>query len=100
MKVKIYESIDLIKDKTEDNIWVLDIGSEEIPNNIHYDEVISASFYPLSTRLVALFKPILKYIKETTGKEWNWDYTVYVKDKEQLKTTKGNGYVVPFYKIN
>lgn len=101
MKIKIYESLELIEDKAQNNIWILDIGRVEIPGNIHYDEVISASFYPIKTKLPAMLGKIAKYVKETTGQEWNWDYTVYVKDRESLKTTGENvsGYIVPYNKI-
>lgn len=99
MKIKIYESLDLVKDKKQRDIWVLDIGRGEIPDNIHYDEVISASFYPIRTKLPAMLGKIAKYVKETTGQEWNWDYTVYVKDRESLRIENTTAYVVPFSKI-
>lgn len=99
MKIKIYESLDLVKDKKQSNVWVLDIGRGEIPDNIHYDEVISASFYPIRTKLPAMLGKIAKYVKETTGQEWNWDYTVYVKDRESLRIENTTAYVVPFSKI-
>lgn len=99
MKIKIYESLELIEDKAQNNIWILDIGRGEIPGNIHYDEVISASFYPIKTKLPAMLGKIAKYIKETPGQEWNWDYTVYVKDRESLRIENTTAYVVPFSKI-
>ena len=99
MKIKIYESLELIEDKAQNNIWILDIGRGEIPGNIHYDEVISASFYPTKTKLPAMLGKIAKYVKETTGQEWNWDYTVYVKDRESLRIENTTAYVVPFSKI-
>lgn len=99
MKIKIYESLELIEDKAQNNIWILDIGRGEIPGNIHYDEVISASFYPIKTKLPAMLGKIAKSVKETTGQEWNWDYTVYVKDRESLRIENTTAYVVPFSKI-
>lgn len=99
MKIKIYESLELIEDKAQNNIWILDIGRGEIPGNIHYDEVISASFYPIKTKLPAMLGKIAKYVKEITGQEWNWDYTVYVKDRESLRIENTTAYVVPFSKI-
>lgn len=101
MKIKIYESLDLVKDKKQSNVWVLDIGRSEPPESVHYDDVISTSFYPIATKVPALLGKIAKWVKETTGEEWNWDYTVYVKDRESLKTTGENvsGYIVPYNKI-
>lgn len=100
MKIKIYESLDLVKDKKQSNVWILDIGRGEIPDNIHYDEVISASFYPIRTKLPAMLGKIAKYVKEITGQEWDWNYTVYVTDKESLKIENTiASYVVPYEKI-
>ncbi len=42
---------------------------------------------------------VQKHVKETTGKPFDWDYMVYVKDKERLKAKYSNGYVVPKEKI-
>lgn len=99
MKIKIYESLELVKDKTQDNLWILNIEHEELPKNIHYDEVISSSFYPIKTKVPAMLGKIAKYIKETTSQEWNWEYTVYVKNRESLRVEKTDSYVVPFSKI-
>lgn len=100
MKANIYETLDLIKDTTQENIWILDIGRGDIPENIHYDEVISASFYPIRTKVPAMLGKIAKYVKETTGREWNWDYTVYVSNLETLRVEDSFSYVVPLAKIS
>ena len=100
MKINIYESPDLIKDLTQENIWILDLGRGDIPAGVHYDEVVSASFYPTRTKVPAMLGKIARYVKETTGREWNWDYTVYVKELETLRVENSMSYVVPFAKIS
>lgn len=55
--------------------------------------------YSLAVKLPALLAVIQKWVKETTGKAWDWDYIVYVKNREELKLTNSNGYVVPYNKI-
>lgn len=100
MKINIYESPELVKDTTQENIWILDIGRGDIPENFRYDEVISASFYPIRTKVPAMLGKIARYVKETTGREWNWDYTVYVSKLETLRVEDSFFYVVPLSKIS
>lgn len=98
MYIEIYENLDLVKDTSQNNIWLLN-ADENTPSNIHYDEVVSDSLYPTVIKLPALFKVILQWVKETTGKAWDWDYKVFVQNRESLKASHSDSYIVPFDKI-